>query len=92
MEYLRGKAIADEAVKVINGERQDQYGVPENNFALIASLWSAYLGIKVTASDVAQMMVLFKIARKKGGAGSRDTFVDAVGYLLLGAEIDGHRD
>ncbi len=27
------------AHKIINGERDEQYGSPENNFATIAALW-----------------------------------------------------
>lgn len=36
--------VLDEAKIIINGERQDQYGNPEDNFALIARLWSAVTG------------------------------------------------
>ena len=36
--------VLDEAKIIINGERQDQYGDPEDNFALIARLWSAVTG------------------------------------------------
>ena len=33
----------DEAKNIINGERQDQYGNPEDSFALVAKYWEAYL-------------------------------------------------
>jgi len=34
--------ILAEADKIINGERQEQYGKPEDAFESIASLWNAY--------------------------------------------------
>ena len=41
-------AVLDEAKAVINGERQNQYGNPEDSFRLIAAFWSSYLGIAVS--------------------------------------------
>lgn len=38
----RGKALK-KALEIINGERQDSYGNPEDSFALIAKYWNAYL-------------------------------------------------
>ena len=32
-----------EANKVINGERQDEYGNPENSFQIIAEYWTTFL-------------------------------------------------
>ena len=78
-EAQRGRVITEEALRTINGERQDQYGSPENTFALIASLWSVYLGTEVLAKNVADMMCLLKIAREKGGRGKRDNMVDLIG-------------
>lgn len=90
-ETQRGRAITEEALRTINGERQDAYGAPEDTFALIASLWSAYLGVDVKAENVADMMQLLKIAREKGGKGKRDNLVDNIGYALLGAEMRGYK-
>ncbi len=90
MQPQRGRALCEEALRTINGERQDQYGNPEDTFALIASLWSAYLGVDVKAENVADMMQLLKIAREKGGKGKRDNLVDNIGYALLGAEMRGY--
>lgn len=79
--------IVTEAVQIIGGERQDTYGAPENNFARIAGMWSAYLGTPVSAADVAQMMVLLKVARSRH-AYKRDNYVDGIAYLLLGESLD----
>ena len=71
----------------VNGDREQQYGNPENNFNMIASLWSDYLNLKITALDVACMMSLFKIARIKGGVVKSDNWIDLAGYAACGCEI-----
>jgi hypothetical protein len=73
--------------RLINGERQNQYGNPEDSFRLIAAFWSSYLGIAVSPRQAAEMMVLFKIARQKTGKGKRDNFVDMCGYAALAADM-----
>lgn len=91
-------AVLDEAKRIINGERQDQYGKPEDSFASIAELWSGYLHAvacagrtcaDLTPADVAHMMVLFKLARQMHGAGKRDNYVDAAGYIGIAADMVG---
>jgi len=83
---VRGK-ILDEAKTVINGERQDMYGEPEDNFAKIAEFWTTYKGVDFTAHDVAMMMSLLKVARIATGAGKRDSYVDLCGYAALAADM-----
>lgn len=81
----------ENARKAVCGERENEYGTPEDNFNKIAGLWTAYLGYEVLldAVDVAMMMSLLKIARVKSGHGSDDSFVDLAGYAACGAEIHG---
>lgn len=78
--------ILREAETIVNGHREQEYGTPEDNFGLIARLWSDYLGTLVSSVDVAMMMTLFKVARVKGG-GTADCFVDIAGYAACGGEI-----
>lgn len=68
--------------------RKDSYGAPEDNFVLIADLWSLYLGFSIRARDVAVLMCLFKIARIKSGVGMDDNFVDICGYASLAGEME----
>ena len=86
----RGRVICEEALRTINGERQDAYGNPEDTFQQIAALWEAYLGTEITPPIVADMMQLLKIAREKGGKGKRDNLVDNLGYGLLAAVMRGY--
>ena len=79
--------ILAKAKQCVCGEREGQYGSPENNFKRIASLWSAYMDHDYTATDVAMMMALLKIARIKTGTATEDSFVDLAGYAACGGEI-----
>lgn len=81
--------ILDCARYAVTGEREQQYGKPEDNFAIIAKLWSAYKGDSFTPVDVAMMMALLKIARIKTGVGTVDSFVDLAGYAACAGEIAG---
>jgi hypothetical protein len=85
----RGEVLV-EAIKTINGIRQDQYGSPEDSFQVIATYWSNYLGKRLgknlSSKDVALMMVLFKIAREQN-QGKRDNLVDAAGYLGIAGDM-----
>ena len=75
------------AEKCICGQREQDYGSPEDNFSIIAGLWTEYTGTEITALDVAMMMCLLKIARIKNGGGTGDSFVDLAGYAACGGEI-----
>jgi len=84
-EKKRGRVLL-KAVEIINGERQDSYGNPEDTFGEIAEVWNWWLGdsnAPISRSDVAMMMCLMKIAREKNGAEKIDNIVDACGYLGL---------
>ena len=79
--------ILHEAEHCICGQREQDYGSPEDNFGIIAKLWSDYTGTLITSLDVAMMMCLLKIARIKNGGGTCDSFVDLCGYGACGGEI-----
>jgi hypothetical protein len=78
--------ILMEADELINGDREQDYGTPQESFGCIADMWTAYLGHPVTAADACHMMALLKIARLRNGP-NRDSSVDGAGYMALGAEM-----
>lgn len=82
------ETVLKDAIHCVCGDREQDYGTPENNFALIADLWSAYRGVTFTPVDVAMMMALLKVARIRTGRGKMDSFVDLAGYAACAAEID----
>lgn len=75
-------------------KRLKQHGHTESSFTMIASLWSNYIhhtviargNTKLLPQDVAQMMVLVKIARSVYGF-SPDNFEDSAGYTALAAML-----
>ena len=90
--------ILDAAKKIVTGERERQYGSPEDNFAVIARFWEVYLnqrcvdamsGFMLNPDDVAMLMALMKVARIITGTFKGDSYIDACGYLACAAEIAG---
>ena len=85
----RGK-ILDQAKEIINGNREQIYGPPEDSFQVIADLWNVYfehgVGSELGPKDVAMMMCLLKIARQMH-QGSEDCLVDLAGYAALAADM-----
>ena len=78
--------ILEAARACVCGDREHDYGTPEDSFALIAELWTAYTGHTMTSKDVTIMMALLKIARIKKGD-KADSFIDLAGYAACAGEI-----
>ena len=88
------RAEALEAARLcVCGEREEDYGSPEDNFRTISDLWAAYLrgcGIDVDflePYDVAAMMMLLKIGRITSDRAKADNWIDAAGYAACGCEL-----
>jgi hypothetical protein len=72
--------ILEEADFLINGQRQDDYGHPLDDFSRTAKIWSAIIGVPITAEQVALCMVGVKISRECN-MHKDDNLIDAAGYL-----------
>lgn len=81
------QTVLKQAECCVCGQREEDYGSPEDSFGAIGQLWTIYTGHPVTAKDVAMMMALLKIARIMGGKGTMDSYVDLAGYAACGAEV-----
>jgi len=93
------KEILNSALAAVCGERALNYGKPEANFARIAVLWNAYNHIRakdqgiedhnfqVTEWDVANIMILMKIARTMNQPNHKDSWVDIAGYAACAFDI-----
>lgn len=79
-------AVLREADGLINGDRQKQYGTPQENHARIAKGWEVILKTSVTPDQVALCMAWLKIARLAEGP-HRDSYVDGAAYMALAAEL-----
>ena len=90
--------ILDRAKAIVTGEREKQYGKPEDNFAAVAQMWEVYLrsqcvgegaDVRIAPEDVAMMMVLLKVGRLMTGDYLADNYVDICGYVACAGEIAG---
>lgn len=98
---MNRQEILEAAASCVNGDRDKQYGNPEDSFRTIAGLWNVYLeraklvydpmvhSGMIGAQDVAAMLALVKIARISSGRRHADNWIDLAGYAACGGEIDG---
>ena len=75
------------AARLVHGDRQDDYGTPQQNFKRIAALWEPIFGKPVTPAQVALALTQLKIARLIHTPNHADSWVDAAGYIAIGAEL-----
>ena len=85
---MKRKEILDRALACVCGDREQDYGSPENNFRKIADMWSAFMGIEITPTEVAAMMALLKIALVASGHSKADNWIDLAGYAACGGELE----
>lgn len=74
--------IVEEALRLVTGDRQQDYGDIKESFTRIAGLWSAYLGFTINAEDVPKMMILLKVSRSKTSPSKKDNIIDIIGYSI----------
>ena len=81
------------AAEAVGGPRNADYGNPTDDFRTQAEMFSSYLSrtngqsVVVSASDIAALMVLVKIARQAHRP-KADNWIDMAGYAACGAECD----
>jgi Domain of unknown function (DUF6378) len=79
-----------EAEHLVNGDRNNQYGDPIEDFQRTADFWSTYISslagvdVYLKPHDVAVMMSLLKISRITWSPTKRDHWVDLSGYAACG--------
>jgi len=89
----------DRANQAVMTDRNTDYDDPEDNFVHIADMWNAYLKLNsddfdylLTSVDVANLMILVKLARITTSPKKQDHWVDVAGYAACGygcaAELD----
>lgn len=84
--------ILNEAAALIVGQRQEDYGTPQENFQRIADYLNIHLkknlenNIPISPRQTAEMMVLLKLARTINSP-TRDSYVDIGGYAGIAGEL-----
>lgn len=82
---------ADEAARLVLGDRNESYGTPARDYAKTATMWTGFLTHKlrepITPKEAVLMMALLKISRE-AHAHKPDNLIDAHGYLLCAEWIE----
>lgn len=76
-------SVLDDAAAIISGERREIYGLPEEEFPRIATMWSAILGTDISAEQVCLCMIAGKLLRLATTPSHRDSQVDVCGYIRI---------
>ncbi len=87
---MKAHEILERAIKLVCGQRQQDYGEPEINIANIADGWNIIIKNaegKITPADVCTMMAWLKSCRLMSTPNHADSWVDAAGYIALGAQM-----
>ena len=100
MELNHRTDILNEAINLINGERNSTYGDPLDDFSTTATFWQTYLartieargGLDLKPHDVAILMSLLKIARMSWSPDKRDHWADLAGYTGCGWDCVERQD
>ncbi len=87
---IRAQFLA-EVEKLVCTDRNVTHGDAEDNFRVIASLWTVYIhnskGEELNNKDVAIMMCLFKISRLMSNVDNLENWLDLAGYAACGGGI-----
>jgi hypothetical protein len=92
---MKAEDFLTRAESLVSGERNIQHGEKAENLGKIATLWTAWLTIRrdptgeLTASDVAALCTLLKLARTQSGQYNPDDYVDGPGYFAIMGQLDG---
>jgi len=76
------ETILEEAQRLVYGDRQADYGHPIDDWTRTAAMWSAILGVPVTAEQAVMCMVTVKLSREVNRP-KRDNRTDAAGYAAV---------
>lgn len=97
MEASSSRAtLLTDAAKIIDGDRNVQYGDPIDDFSLTAKMWEAYIRRLMETRnldvpmldphDVAVMMLMVKVSRLAQSPEKHDHWLDIAGYAGCGWE------
>lgn len=90
-------SILREAADIVEGGRSQTHGSKERSFEVIAAYWTLFMSVRqnpgpLSGAEVAEMMVLLKMARAQCGDPVRDHFVGQAGYAGVAGElVEGYR-
>ena len=78
-EFKETENVLERANSIVK-QRGESYGHPYDDFSRTAMIWSAILGITVTADQVAKCMIGLKLSRLSETPDHQDSIDDVTGY------------
>ena len=82
--YQEEEDILETALRITKGDRNAQYGPPDQDFHRTAAMWTAMKGIQFEAREVAMFMIALKLSRETHQR-KTDNWVDIAGYARCGS-------
>lgn len=73
-------SLLGKAMMTVEGDRQNDYGDPAANWERTAKIWSAILGVEITASQAMACMIGVKLSRLAHSPDHYDSWLDIAGY------------
>lgn len=87
---IKEESILQEADRILNGDRDADYGDPVENFKRISRIASAILDKEITDEECCVVMLAVKLARENYKH-KRDNVVDGVAYMEILSRIKESR-
>ena len=87
---MKALDVLERAISLIHGQRAKDYGDAQASFQRMADLVNPIIKKadgKLTASDMAIVMIQVKIARLQESPNHADSWIDIAGYAALGAQL-----
>ena len=85
--YIKMDAIAEEADRIRNGARKEDYGNVMESHERIAEGWSVLLRHPVSPADVARCMAWLKLVRSTASPEKEDSYVDMANYAIIAGAL-----
>ena len=82
----RSKILA-KAEQAVTVDRAATHGDVENNFEILAAIWSVRLGVSITPAQATIMLIDLKTVRAWGNSTHADNWIDMAGYAACGGDM-----
>ncbi len=86
--YAHRESILDAARKAVMEDRNSTYGSPSQDFTRSAEIASIILEHKITAGQIAKIMIAVKLSRLTHTPDHFDSWADIAGYAAAGYEAE----
>jgi hypothetical protein len=88
---MEKETILQEADRIVNGQRAQDYGSVSESFSAIAVGWSSIAKTTITADQVALMMIWLKVCRANNNTKHKDSWLDIAGYVACWEKMENER-